>query len=289
MIISLLVLYTGITAFVESVKKIMHPDTPDYSALALVIVAVAVAVKIVLGRYVKHVGETVNSDSLINSGEDATLDSVISASTLVAAGIYLLFHISLEAWLGAVIALIIIKSGYGMLRETLSKILGERADAQLAKDIKETITGFPEISGAYDLVMHNYGPDSYNGSVHIEVPDTLSADDLDKLIRKVSVEVYRKHNVLLTAVGVYSINTKDAEAAEARERVRQIVTANPNVLQMHGFYLDKAEKTLRFDIVVSFDAEDRRQVYREVCENVQKEYPDYTLQVTMDMDFSEEN
>ena len=289
MVISLLVLYAGITAFIESVKKIIHPDVPDYSVTALVIVAVAVLVKIVLGRYVKSVGEIVNSDSLVNSGKDAVLDSVISASTLLAAGIYLVFHISLEAWLGAIIALVIVKSGFEMLRETLSKILGERADAQLARDIKETICSNPEISGAYDLVLHNYGPDSHNGSVHVEVPDTLSADDLDKLIRNVTIDVFQKHDVILTAIGVYSINTKDPAAAAAREKVSQIVTGNPYVLQMHGFYLDEAEKTLRFDIVVSFDAEDRRQVYREVCENVQKEYPDYTLQVVMDTDFSEES
>ena len=289
MVISLLVLYAGVTAFVESVKKIIHPETPDYSALSLIIVAVAVLVKIILGRYVKRVGEKVNSDSLINSGEDATLDSVISASTLVAAGIYLVFHVSLEAWLGAVIAAVIIKSGIGMLKETLSKILGERADAQLARDIKATINSFPEISGAYDLVLHNYGPDAYNGSVHIEVPDTLSADELDKLIRKVSVDVYQKHHVILTAVGVYSYNTKDPVAAAAREKVAQIAAENPYVLQTHGFYLDQAEKTLRFDFVVSFDAEDRKQVYREVCEKVQAAYPDYKLQVTMDTDFSEES
>ena len=288
MIISILVLYAGVTALVESVKQILHPDTPDYGAAALIIVAVAVAVKIILGRYVKRVGEKVKSDALVNSGADATLDAVISASTLAAAGVYLLFHISLEAWLGAIIAAVIIKSGIGMLAETLSKILGERADAQLARDIKATINSYPEVSGAYDLVLHNYGPDAYNGSVHIEVPDTLSADALDKLLRRIAVDVNKQHNVILTAIGVYSYNTQDPEAADAREKVSEIVTATPYVLQMHGFYLDKAEKTLRFDIVVSFDAKDRRQVYREVTESVQKLYPDYTLQVAMDTDFSEE-
>lgn len=287
MVISLIVLYAGITAFVESVKKIIHPDMPDYSTSSLVIIAVAVAVKIILGRYVKNVGEKVNSDSLINSGEDATLDSVISASTLVAAGIYLIFHISLEAWLGAVIAIVIIKSGFEMIGETLSKILGERADAELARDIKETITGYTEISGAYDLVLHNYGPDSYNGSVHIEVPDTLSADDLDKLIRKVTIDVHKKHDVILTAIGVYSINTKDPEAMAAREKVTELVMKTAHVLQMHGFYIDKKEKTLRFDVVISFDAQDRGRVYMEVLKKVQKEYPDYELQVAIDTDFSE--
>ena len=288
MIISILVLYAGVTALVESVKQILHPDTPDYGAAALIIVAVAVAVKIILGRYVKRVGEKVKSDALVNSGADATLDAVISASTLAAAGVYLLFHISLEAWLGAIIAAVIIKSGIGMLAETLSKILGERADAQLARDIKATINSYPEVSGAYDLVLHNYGPDAYNGSVHIEVPDTLSADALDKLLRRIAVDVYKQHNVILTAIGVYSYNTQDPEAADAREKVSQIVTATPYVLQMHGFYLDKVEKTLRFDIVVSFDAKDRKQVHQQVIESVQKLYPDYTLQVAMDTDFSEE-
>ena len=285
MLISALVLYAGITAFIESVKKIITPDTPDYSATALIIVAVAVVVKILLGRYVKHVGEKVNSDSLVNSGEDATLDSIISASTLVAAGIYLIFHVSLEAWLGAIIALVIIRSGIGMLKETLSKILGENADADLAKEIKETVTSFPDVYGAYDLVLHNYGPDSYNGSVHIEVPDSYTADDIDKLIRNVTMEVYRKHNVILTAIGVYSFNTKDPEAAAAREKVRSIVAEEPDVIQMHGFYLDKEAKTLRFDFVVSFDAEDRKKVRQDICEKVQKEFPDYTLQIFMDTEF----
>ena len=103
MIISVIVLYAGITSFVESVRQIIPPETPDYSPVSLIIVGVAVVVKILLGRYVKSVGERVNSDSLINSGKDATLDSVISASTLAAAGIFLIFGLSLEAWLGALI------------------------------------------------------------------------------------------------------------------------------------------------------------------------------------------
>ena len=288
MIISVLVLYAGITAFVESIKKIINPETPDYSAVSLIIVGVAVVVKIVLGRYVKSVGKKVNSDSLINSGADATLDSIISASTLVAAGIYLIFHISLEAYLGAIIALVIIKSGFDMLRETLSKILGESVDAELAKEIKSTVMSFPEISGAYDLVLHNYGPDAFNGSVHIEVCDTLSADELDVLIRKVSEEVFAKHNVILTAVGVYSVNTKDPEAAAMREQVRSIALSKEYVLQIHGFYVDFETKKMRFDLVISFDAPDRKAAFNEAYAEIQKSFPDFEISSIMDTDFSEQ-
>ena len=288
MIISVIVLYAGVTSFIESVKKILAPETPDYSAVSLVIVAVAVAVKILLGRYVKSVGVRVNSDSLINSGEDAALDSVISASTLVAAGIFLIFHISLETWLGAIISLVIVKSGVGMLRGTISQILGERNDAELARSIKQTVTSFPEVQGAYDLVLNNYGPDTWNGSIHIEVPDTCPAEQHDPLNREITMKVLREHRVVLTAVGVYSVNTKDPEIVEIRRRVNEIAFSHPYVKQLHGFYLDREKKTLRFDIVVSLDADDRQAVCAQVTAEVGKAFPDYELQVIMDTDFAEE-
>ena len=287
MIISVIVLYAGITSLVESVKKIIEPETPDYSAVTLIIVAAAVLVKIFLGRYVKKTGERVNSDSLINSGKDAVLDSVISASTLVAAVIFLLTGLSLEAWLGAVISVIIIKSGIEMLRETLSEILGERADISLAKEIKKTVLSFPEVSGAYDLVLHNYGPDNYNGSIHIEVPDTLSAAELDELIRAVTTKVYLEQNVILTAIGVYSLNTKDEKAVGMRNEISSLVLSKEHVLQMHGFYVNEEKKTIRFDVIVSFDAKDRRAVYEEICSEVAALYPDYSLEIVLDTDFSE--
>ncbi len=288
MIISVLVLYAGLTSLVASIRHILNPETPDYSTVSLLIVAVAVGVKILLGRYVKSVGVKVHSDSLVNSGEDATLDSVISASTLLAAGIFLLFGVSLEAWLGAVISLVIIKSGVQMLWETISKILGERNDAELAKQIRETVASFADVQGAYDLVLNNYGPDTWNGSIHIEVPETYSADRLYRLLREITQKVYAEHHVLLTAIGVYSVNTRDAAVIEARKRVQELVLSHEYVLQMHGFYLVEAEKTMRFDIVVSLDAKDRHAVCRQVVSDVQRAYPEYQIQATLDTDYAEE-
>ena len=287
MIISVIVLYAGVTSFAESVKKIVTPETPEYSAVSLVIVGTAVIVKIVLGRYVKSVGKRVKSDSLINSGEDATLDSVISASTFAAAVIFMLSGVSLEAWLGALISLVIIRSGFEMLGGTVSQILGERSDPELAKSIKQTVTEFEGVQGAYDLVLNNYGPDTWNGSIHIEVPDTFSADRIDRLIREIQIAVYTKHQVILTAVGVYSVNTTDEEAMKVEQKVREIVFAREHVLQMHGFYLTKETNTIRFDVVISFDAPDRRETFRQITEDVQKAFPEHQLQIALDTDFSE--
>ncbi len=286
MLISGIVLYAGITALIESLKKIIHPDVPEYGAAVLIILAAGVIVKIVLGRYVKATGEKVRSDSLINSGQDAVLDAVISAATLAAAVIYLVSGISLEAWLGAIISLVIIKAGVEMLTDTISKLLGERAGAELAAAIKKTIVSFDGVTGAYDLILHNYGPDAYNGSVHIEVPDTFSAGQLDDLTRAITAAVYEKHGVILTGVGIYAVNTSDPVTIKMREKIREEALQEPGVLQMHGFYRSEEQKFIRFDLVVSFDAPDRAAAVRHVKERIKTLYPGYDVVIAMDADFS---
>jgi len=287
MIISLIILYAGITSFVESIKKIITPQKPDYTILSLIIISLGVIVKILLGLYVKTKGKSYNSKSLENSGQDALLDSIISASTLLAAIIFLVFGLSLEAWLGAIISILIIKSGIEMLLETLSEILGERAEASLVLDIKKTIKSFDGVQGAYDLVLNNYGPDSFNGSVHIEIPDTYTADQIDTLTRKLQYEVYNKHKIILTAIGIYSYNTKSASAIEMRTKIGGIVQKHKNVLQFHGFYVDEINKIIRFDLVISFDSKDRQKDFDEVIAEVKEIYPEYKIFAAIDIDYSE--
>ena len=288
MLIAVIILYAGITSLFESGKQIIHPETPEYIPVSLIIIGVAVVVKIVLGFYVKRVGKKVNSDSLINSGEDATLDAVISFSTLVAAGIFLFFQISLEAILGAIISVVILKSGISMLKSTISQLLGEQSDIEVAKKIQKSVMQFPNVLGVYDLVLNNYGPNRWNGSLHIEVPDTFSVADLDQLLREIAIKVIRTHQVLLTAIGVYSVNTKDKEVVAAQKKVKEIALAHKYIRQVHGFYLMKEQKRMRFDLVVSFDAENREEAFRVAVEDIKKAFPGYELQVAMDADFMEE-
>ena len=287
MVIAVLVLYAGIASLTESVKKILHPETPDYSTAALVIVTVAVAVKIALGLYVRRTGEKVHSEALVNSGKDATLDAVISAATLIAALLYLWKGISLESWLAAGISAVIIKAGVDMLRGTISELLGERADAELAQRIKQTVLSFPQVQGAYDLVLHNYGPDTFHGSIHIEVSDTLDAKEIDALVREITYTVYEQHGVILTAVGFYAFNTHDPQAVAMRETVVGLLRNYPEVLQMHGFYVDREKMILRFDVIISFDAQDRQAVYDDICRTVQAAFPGYKTLIVLDTDFSE--
>ncbi len=285
-IISAIVLYAGITAFIESVKAILSPTEPSYTSLSLVIVAAAIAVKLILGSYVKRVGTEVNSDSLIASGQDALNDSIISVSTLAAAIIYLVSGLSLEAWLGAIIGIVIVKSGFDMMRDTISEILGERVDTALAKSIKQTAVSVPGVMGAYDLVLHNYGPDRFLGSMHISVPETMTAGEIDKLEREVADIVYQTHHVILTGVSIYSINTKNAEVMEIEKKIAGKIAEYPHILQMHGFYLDKEKKYVKFDIVISYDA-DRQKLKKSLREDVASILPGYQIDINLDLDIAD--
>ncbi len=284
MIVAVIVLYAGITSLFESAKRIASPEAPEYSTVTLVIISVAVVVKIAMGLYTKKIGRKVNSDSLVNSGEDASFDAVISASTLVAAVVFLLFGLSVEAWLGTAISIQIIRSGIDMIRESISKILGEHDDTSLLRKIHETVVSFPDVQDAYDLVLNNYGPDNWNGSIHIAVNDTLTADKLDELTRQITLKVLSETGVILTAIGVYSVNTQDPEVIAARKKAESIALGHKYVKQIHGFYLSKENRTVRMDTVVSFDAPDRRLVQREVAEEIAAAFPGYRPQIALDID-----
>lgn len=286
LLVAAIVLYAGITSLVESVKKIIHPEAADYSTVSLLIIAVAIAVKLVLGRYVKAQGEKVNSGALIASGSDASFDAILSASVLASAIIFLVWHISLEAYVGVVIAAFIIKAGIGMTTETLDDILGHREDAETSLKIKRLLTEEPEVRGAYDLILYNYGPNKNYGSVHLELPDTMTVDQVDLLTRRVETKVYRETGVILTGVGVYSYNTTDEQAAQIRNAVQETVLSHDWALQMHGFYVDTGKKTMRFDVVLSFDV-DRKEALETLQREVRALYPDYNAMIVPDVDVTD--
>ena len=286
MLVAAIVLYAGVTALVESVKKIFHPQASEYTITSLIIIAVAVVVKLVLGRYVKRQGEKVNSGALVASGSDASFDAILSASVLACAIIHMFFHISLEAYMGVIISIVIIKAGIEMIQDTTSDILGKRADVQLTKDIKKIISQEPQVRGAYDLLINDYGPNKHYASVHIELPDTMTVDEVDRLTRKIEESVYHKTGVILTGVGVYSYNTKDEEAALIRNNVQKMVLTHDWALQLHGFYVSIAEKKMRFDVVLSFDIA-RDQALDTLTKEVQAAYPDYKVQITPDVDLTD--
>ena len=287
MVIAAIVLYAGITSLIESVKKIIAPETPDYSTVALVVIASAVVVKLVLGRYVQAKGKQVNSGSLVASGKDALFDAILSASVLAAAVVFMLTGISLEAYVGVVISVVIIKAGIDMLRETLDDILGHRPDPELSRAIKATVVEDPLVLGAYDLLIETYGPDLTVAAIHVEVPDTTSAAQIDEMTRRLQLIVMQRHGVALATVGIYALNTTDDKITAMRSDVTEIVMGHEGVLQMHGFYVNEEQRCIVFDVILDFALVDRQALRDHIVSDIQKLYPDYTVAVTLDRDLSD--
>ncbi len=283
MIVAAIVLYAGITSIVESVKKIIFPEVANYSTVSLIIISVAIAVKLILGQYVKRKGKQNNSGALIASGSDALFDAILSASVLASAIVYLIWNISLEAYVGVVISAFIIKAGIEMMIETVNDILGKRGEKEETDRIKSLICEEPEVRGAYDLIMFNYGPNKNYASIHLELPDTMTVAEVDKLTRRIQAKVYLETGVILTGIGVYSYNTSDNETAKMRNTVQETVLAHDWALQLHGFYVDAESKTIRFDTVLSFDI-DRAEALQILTKEIQALYPDYHLLIVPDID-----
>ena len=286
MIVAALVLYAGITSLVESVKKIIHPETAEYTTVSLIIISVAIVVKLILGLYVKKQGKKVNSGALSASGSDALFDAILSASVLASAIVFLVWGVSLEAYVGVVIACFIIKAGIEMMIETLNDIIGKREDAETVRELKEIICAEENVLGAYDVTIFNYGPNKNYGSVHVELPDTLNVDDVDRITRSIQTDVFRKTGIILTGIGVYSYNTSDDAAAQMRNEIQKTVLSHDWALQMHGFYADVEKKTIRFDVVVSFDV-DRKEAIETLCGEIGRLYPEYDLLIVPDVDVAD--
>ena len=286
MIVSAIVIYAGITSFFESVKKIIHPEAADYTSITLIILSVALVIKFILGLFVRRQGKKVESTALIASGTDALFDSILTLSVLISAIIYLVTGISLEAFVGTAISIFIIKAGLELFLETMNDILGSRPDSKIIKQIKACINEFEQVRGTFDVILNNYGPNKNYASVHIEIDDTMTINQLDTLTRQIEQKVYHETGIILTAVGVYSYNTTNDQAAQIRNKVFEKIKTHDWAIQIHGFYVDIEKKTMRFDVVVSFDI--KAQEALKIMQQEMKElYPDYTFQIAPDIDYSD--
>ena len=280
--VAAIVLWAGITALQESWPKVFHPDVTSYTTVSLIIIAVAVGVKFVLGQYVKRVGEDINSQALVASGSDALFDSILSLTTLIAAIVSIFFNIHLEGILGVLISFVIIKASIDMLRETVDSMIGSRVDSELSSKIKDSICEFDNVLGAYDLTLHNYGPESMQGSVHIEVPDTLTANDIHTLTRLITYKIFEEYNIALT-VGIYSTNDK---YSNIREDIEKIASQYSDVLEIHGFYVDETCNLVTFDMIVDFDG-DREKIKTEIASKIKEKHPEFEYYIIDDYDVSD--
>lgn len=285
-IIAVIVLSAGVTSLIESVKKIIEPTQPSYTTATLIVIIVAIVVKLLLGWYVRKQGRLLNSDALVASGSDALFDAVITTATLISAGVMLLWGFSLDGILGALISLLIIKAGIEMLASPVNELLGARVPPELIKAIKQEIMTFDGVRGVFDIILHNYGPDVMIGSLHVSIPDTMTAHEIHGLTRKISIKMYENHGIIMT-VGVYAFATGENHRSELQSKVTKALAAHKELVQIHGFYCSEADGTLSVDVVPDISCHDDAALYKLLSEEIQSLVPEYQVSIVIDHNYSE--
>ncbi len=283
-IIAVIVLSAGITSLIESVKKIFEPVTPTYTATTLIVIIVAIAVKLILGEYVKRKGKQLKSDALTASGSDALFDAAITLTTLISAGIMLIWNVSLDGILSTLISAVIIKAGIEMLASPVNELLGARVPAELTRQIKEEVSAFEGVHGVFDLILHNYGPEVMIGSLHINVYDTLSAYDIHGLSRKISMQMYEKHGIIMS-IGIYAISTGENQRTELQSKVMEKLSAHKEIIQIHGFYCSEKEKMFSVDVVPDMSVHNDAALSASLVSELQPLAPDMRVTVVIDHNY----
>ena len=285
-LIAFIILFAGGTAIYESVISLVEHQTPSYDKWSIIIISVAVIVKIALGLYFRKKGKEVSSDALKSSGVDALFDSILSLSTLVAIVISLTTGFNIEGYLGIIIGLFILKSGFSALKDSLSQIVGDRLEKEKADNIKRTILAHDQVRGVYDLIVNNYGPNKSIGSVHIEIADDLTAKEIQYLERQLQIELFSQFSIIMT-IGIYASNDSTPLSRTIKSYLTDLLKKYPHIVQMHGFYVDEIKRTVLFDIIFDFDETAQSDIIKEIHDTLKSEFKEFEFNIVVDTDFAD--
>ena len=284
--IAALILFAGGTAIYESIVALIQGTVAEYNYVSLIIIGSAIVVKIGLGLYFRLVGKKVDSEPLKASGTDALFDALLSVATIIGIVTSIVWGVNVEGYIGILIGLFIIKSGVEILRDGISLIIGERADQDYVNNIKKIVCSFPEVQGAYDLIINSYGAGKAIASVHIEVDDNLTARDIHHLSRNITEKVYTETGAVIT-VGIYAKNEANDEVKEIKKTVVDMIKGNKFIKQLHGFYVDDKKKLITFDLVFDFDCPKPADVILELQTTLKSKYPEYNYYIVQDTDYTD--
>ena len=287
-IIGIIILIAGITAIYESILSIIdhfkNGTMADYSTISLIIIGIAILIKASLGIFFKMQGKKYESDALKASGTDALFDVLLSAGTLVGALVSRFANFYVEGYIGIVIGLFILRSGFEVIRGAVTYIIGSKFDEDLSNEIKLAISQVKGVHGVYDLILNNYGYNRYIGSVHVGVRDDMTAKEIQEIERAITYLMYTKYNTIMTT-GIYAENTSSEIARKIKEDAIKIIQQYPNITQLHGFYIDETRNLINFDLVISFDEKDTDGLVKKVTDELNNKYEDYTFFVNVDRDY----
>lgn len=284
LIIAVIILFTGGELLISSIKLIINPGAVNISYVTLSVVAVSAVVKLLLGGYTEKKGRQVDSGALIAVGKDCRNDSVVSAVTIISALIFLLFRFSVDAWAGIITSGFIIKSGIDVMKDAVSVILGKPADKELADKLYKEIRSTPDVLNAADMMLHNYGPDEYSGSVNIEIDHDRTIGEVYEIIHELQLRIMNKYGVTMV-FGMYAVDSDEPGQNELRKYIAKFVAGQEHVSSYHALYLPLDRKQIYCDLVVDYELKDREALETGFRAYMAEKYPGYEIMLTVETEY----
>ena len=284
LVIAGLILFTGIEMLIGSVRLIFEPTELNVSVPALAVVAVSAVIKFLLGVFTVSAGKRSGSGALVGVGLDCRNDSFISVVTILSAVIFIVSGVSVDAYVGALMSLLVVKAGFDVLRDTVSELLGRPGDAELAAKLYREIRSTPGILGAVDMMLHNYGPDAYSGSVNVEIDHEKTVGEVYDFLHALQLRIMREYNVTLV-FGVYAVDGDHEEVRVIRQRIAEFVRAHEHVKSFHAVYLDPASPRLYCDLIVDYELRDWSLLRGEFTDFMRESFPERELVLTIETEF----
>ena len=287
MIVSFLVLLIGVELLKESVNKILNPQLPERSWLAVFVLLGSVLVKLWLAIFNRKIGKRINSSVMKATAADSLSDALSTSAVLIATLVLLLFPdmtLNLDAYMGVVVAVLILVAGGRILNETKNSILGEAPSEEIVEMIRKTVSKYPEALGIHDLVVHNYGPGHVIAALHIEVDgkeDIFVTHDVIDTIEK----DLRQNCGIEATIHMDPVVTDDERVNQLRQEVQRAVHRIDERIHIHDFRFveGKTHTNLIFDVAVPFELKmSEEEIRRAVANEVSRLDPSYFTVITVD-------
>lgn len=277
-VVASLIIAAGASSLSSSIHAIVDGSTSTYTVMALVLIGFASVTKAGLGIYTRAVGKKLDSSPLVANGTDSLMDSIVSASTLLAAILNMAFGIGIESYLAAAISVFIIKSGIQILLETISKIVGERQDPRLANRVEKAARSVEGVKFVSGIVITDFGPNKYGGSLHVTVDKNMTVSEFDEIAREVYRRVIDECGVVLVSVGVYPAEEISDESRKLRAEVSRLLWSHEHIVEVRGLIVDVERKICRFDAVADYSIQDLGAFGNELNLACQEVVPGFTFE-----------
>ena len=284
LVIAVLIIVTGFELFTSSIDLIFHPAELDLSYLSLGIVAVSAVVKYILGAYTIRTGNRVDSSSLVAVGTECRNDAFISVVTILSSLAFILFNVSVDAYAGIFISIIVLKAGYEIISDTVSDLLGSKADKELADQLYKEIRSCDMVISAADMMLHNYGPDAYSGSVNIEIDHSKTVEEVYAVIHEMQLRIMEQYHVTMV-FGIYAVDNNSEESRSLRREIAEFVRNYDHVISYHALFISHKQKRIYCDLIVDYDLADWKALDAEFETFMHAHYPDYQIMLTIETEF----